>query len=47
MVGYDAQPSGMQMAFFFAVLVAILAGMAWARRRTDAQAPARTAPNPT
>ena len=47
MVGYDAQPSGMQMTFFFAVLVAILAGMAWARRRAEPQAPARTAPNPT
>ena len=48
MIGYDAQPSGMQMTFFFAVLVAILAGMAWARRRAEPQSPARgAAPNPT
>jgi high-affinity iron transporter len=49
MIGYDAQPSGMQMTFFFAVLVAILAGMAWARRRTPSgeRPAARTAPNPT
>jgi high-affinity iron transporter len=49
MIGYDAQPSGMQMTFFFAVLCAILAGMAWARRRTQsgARPAARTAPNPT
>ncbi len=46
-VGYDAQPAGMQMAFFVAVLAAILAGMAWARRRAEPQAPAHTAPNPT
>jgi high-affinity iron transporter len=49
MIGYDAQPSGMQMTFFFTVLVAILAGMTWARRRTrsGARPAARTAPNPT
>jgi high-affinity iron transporter len=46
-VGYDAQPAGMQMAFFVAVLAAIVAGMAWARRRAEPQAPAHTAPNPT
>jgi high-affinity iron transporter len=46
MIGYDAQPSGMQMAFFFVVLAAIVAGMAWARRRSDSGAP-RTAANPT
>jgi high-affinity iron transporter len=33
LVGYDAQPSGMQITFFFAVLVAIALGMTWARRR--------------
>src|SRR5689334_4566448 len=32
-VGYDAQPAGMQVAFFVVVAVAILAGMTWARRR--------------
>jgi high-affinity iron transporter len=33
LMGYDAQPSGMQLAFFLAVLVAILAGMVWVQRR--------------
>jgi len=33
LVGYDAQPAGMQIAFFVTVLVAISAGMYWARRR--------------
>jgi len=33
LVGYDAQPSGMQITFFFTVLVAIALGMTWARRR--------------
>lgn len=33
LVGYDAQPSGMQMAFFVAILVAIAVGMALAGRR--------------
>lgn len=32
-VGYDAQPAGMQVAFFVVVAVAIVAGMTWARRR--------------
>ena len=36
LLGYDAQPSGMQMIFFVAVLVTILAGMSWARRRAEA-----------
>jgi high-affinity iron transporter len=34
LLGYDAQPSGMQIAFFFTVLVAISLGMMWAKRRT-------------
>ena len=38
LLGYDAQPSGMQMIFFVAVFAAILAGMGWARRRTTAPA---------
>jgi high-affinity iron transporter len=38
LVGYDAQPSGMQMIFFVAVFAAILAGMQWARRRSSAPA---------
>src|SRR5436190_410705 len=29
LVGYDAAPAGMQVAFFVAVFAAILAGMAW------------------
>ncbi len=32
-VGYDAQPAAMQVMFFVAVAAAIVAGMAWARRR--------------
>ena len=34
LVGYDARPAGMQVAFFLAVLAAIVIGMTWARRRT-------------
>jgi high-affinity iron transporter len=34
LLGYDARPAGMQIAFFVVVLVAIYAGMVWARRRT-------------
>jgi len=33
-VGYDAQPAGMQLAFYLTVLLVIWAGMAWARRRS-------------
>ena len=33
LVGYDAQPAGMQVAVFVAVLAAILAGMGWVRSR--------------
>jgi high-affinity iron transporter len=33
LVGYDATPAGMQVAFFVVAIVAIWAGMAWARRR--------------
>ena len=32
LVGYDAAPAGMQVAFFVAVFAAILAGMAWVGR---------------
>lgn len=35
LVGYDAQPAGMQIAFFIAVIVLISAGMSWARRRSE------------
>jgi high-affinity iron transporter len=34
-VGYDARPAGMQIAFFVTVLVVVWLGMAWARRRTS------------
>lgn len=32
LVGYDAQPAGMQVAFFVTVAVLILVGMQWAQR---------------
>lgn len=32
LIGYDARPAGMQIAFFVAVLVIVSAGMAWAKR---------------
>ncbi|HXN16036.1 MAG TPA: FTR1 family protein [Usitatibacter sp.] len=35
LVGYDARPAGMQIAFFLVALVAIVAGMNWARRRSE------------
>ena len=34
LVGYDAQPAGMQLAFYVTVLLVVWAGMAWARRRS-------------
>jgi high-affinity iron transporter len=33
LVGYDAQPAAMQVAFFVTVAAVIVAGMYWARRR--------------
>ncbi len=35
LLGYDAQPAGMQVAFFVAALAIIWAGMAWAKRSSD------------
>lgn len=35
LVGYDAQPAGMQLAFYVTAILVIWAGMAWARRRAD------------
>jgi high-affinity iron transporter len=35
LVGYDAQPAGMQIAFFLTAIVVIWAGMTWSRRRLD------------
>jgi high-affinity iron transporter len=35
LVGYDARPAGMQVAFFVTALAAIVVGMAWARRGND------------
>jgi len=34
LIGYDATPAGMQIAFFMTVLIAIWAGMTWASRRS-------------
>jgi high-affinity iron transporter len=39
LVGYDAQPAGMQIAAFVGVLVAIALGMALVRRREGAPSP--------
>jgi high-affinity iron transporter len=39
LVGYDAQPAGMQMVFFIAVFAVILLGMGWARRRFSPSPP--------
>ena len=36
LVGYDAQPAGMQIVFYVLVIVAISAGMAWVKRRAAA-----------
>jgi high-affinity iron transporter len=36
LVGYDAAPAGMQVAFFIIVFAAILVGMAWAGRNDKA-----------
>ncbi len=35
LVGYDAQPAGMQIVFYVLVLVAISAGMVWSKRRAS------------
>ena len=35
MVGYDARPAGMQIAFYIAVLVVVWLGMSWARRHSQ------------
>jgi high-affinity iron transporter len=43
LLGYDAQPAGMQMVFFVTVFTAILIGMSWARRRLDEPPSAATA----
>jgi high-affinity iron transporter len=42
LLGYDAQPSGMQVIFFVTVLVAIAFGMMWAGRRTALVSPSAT-----
>jgi len=47
LIGYDARPAGMQIAFFVSVLVVIWAGMTWARRRSGPDAPGAPAPHPT
>jgi high-affinity iron transporter len=35
LLGYDARPAGMQIAFFVVALTTIYCGMVWARRRND------------
>ncbi len=40
LVGYDAQPAGMQIVFYVLVLVLISAGMAWVKHRAAAPEPA-------
>jgi high-affinity iron transporter len=35
LLGYDARPAGMQIAFFVAAIAAIWAGMSWARRHAS------------
>jgi len=35
LLGYDAQPAGMQIAFFVTAIVVIWAGMTWSRRRIE------------
>jgi high-affinity iron transporter len=37
LMGYEAQPAGMQVVFFLSVLVAIAAGMAWTKRQSAAR----------
>ena len=47
LMGYDATPAGMQIAFFVAALVTILAGMTWVGRRASPPANATPATAPT
>jgi high-affinity iron transporter len=35
MVGYDARPAGMQIAFYVVVLIVVWLGMGWARRHSQ------------
>jgi high-affinity iron transporter len=43
LMGYDATPAGMQIAFFVAVVVTIWAGTTWARKRSIAVSAPATA----
>jgi high-affinity iron transporter len=45
LVGYDAQPAGMQIAAFLVVLAAIALGMVLVRRRDSAPPPTASAPS--
>jgi high-affinity iron transporter len=47
LVGYDAQPAGMQILAFVLVLVAIALGMAWVRRRDNGGRSGAPAPSST
>jgi high-affinity iron transporter len=33
LIGYDSRPAGMQLVFYFTVLVVIYSGMKWTARR--------------
>ncbi len=39
LIGYDAQPAGMQIVFYVVALVAIITGMRWVARRGHQKAP--------
>lgn len=43
LVGYEAQPAGMQIVFYVAVVLAITAGMRWVNSRAPVRNPARPA----
>ena len=42
LVGYDAQPAGMQVLFYLGVLVAIASGMRWVKSRGRHENPSKT-----
>lgn len=46
LVGYDAQPSGMQMLFYLAIAVALLTGMRWFGGTPPRRASVSTEPKP-
>ncbi len=46
LIGYDASPSGIQVVFYIAVIVAITAGVKWAKRSSLATKIATNLPTP-